>query len=408
MTTTRSSTTPIHRRNGNLRGKVPHEDIRSAIPRSLQLGAAWSWRLLLVGIAIYAAVRVLSMLTLVVVPILAALLLTALLRPFTDLLHRHLPGPLSALLTLLLGVLVLGGMGYLIGLRFARELPSLIEQVVGTLHRIRADLAGHGLAQVRLDQIERSAVDWLQRNRSQAIDYLTTGAGYLLEFLTLTALTLFIAFFLLYDGERIWRWLISPLPMRESQRVDLAGRSAWVTITGYVRGTAIIATIHGIVIGLTVSLLGVPLAIPLGVVVFLGAFIPFVGALGAGGLAILVTFGSQGWLAALILLGVLLAESQLETNLLQPTIVGRYVRLHPLAIGLAFAIGTVLAGIVGAVIAVPVAAIVYQAVPALRGQRPTHAPITDTPSERPLATGDDARERRLVRPARWLVRGRPH
>src|SRR5262249_30548279 len=154
----------------------------------------------------------------------------------------------------------------------------------------------------------------------------------------------FIAFFLLYDGERIWQWLISPLPPRESHRVDLAGRSAWITVTGYVRGTAVIAIIHGVVIGLVVSLLGVPLAIPLGVLVFLGAFIPFIGALGAGGLAVLVTFGSQGWPAALILLGVLLAQSQLEANLLQPAIVGRYVRLHPLAIGLAFAVGTVLGG----------------------------------------------------------------
>jgi predicted PurR-regulated permease PerM len=384
MTTTRSSSPPYRRngslrRNDNLRGKSPHEDIRSALPRSLVLGAAWSWRLLVVGIAVYAAVRVLSLLTLVVIPLLAALLLAALLRPVTELLRRRLPGPFSALLTLFLGIVMLAGMGYLIGIRFAQELPSLIEQIVGTIHRIRADLAGHGVGQFQLDQVERAAVDWLQRNRSQTIDYLTTGAGYLFEFLTLTALTLFIAFFLLYDGERIWRWLISSLPPRESHRADLAGRSAWNTITGYVRGTAVIATIHGIVIGLAVSLLGVPLAIPLGVLVFLGAFIPFIGALVAGGLAVLVTFGTHGWLAALILLGVLLAESQLETNLLQPLIVGRYVRLHPLAIGLAFAVGTVLAGIVGAIIAVPAAAVIYQAVPALRGRHPVPAPTTDAP-----------------------------
>jgi predicted PurR-regulated permease PerM len=345
----------------------------------LVLGAAWSWRLLLVGAAVYAVVRVLSLLTLVVIPLLAALLLAALLRPVTELLRRRLPGPLSALLTLFLAVVMLVGMGYLIGIRFAQELPSLIEQIVGTIHRIRADLAGHGVGQFQLDQLERSVVDWLQRNRSQTIDYLTTGASYLFEFVTLTALTLFIAFFLLYDGERIWRWLISSLPPRESQRVDLAGRSAWNTVTGYVRGTAVIATIHGIVIGLAVSLLGVPLAIPLGVLVFFGAFIPFIGALVAGGLAILVTFGTHGWLPALILLGVLLAESQLETNLLQPLIVGRYVRLHPLAIGLAFAVGTVLAGIVGAIIAVPVAAVIYQAMPALRGRYPAPAPTTDAP-----------------------------
>jgi predicted PurR-regulated permease PerM len=215
-------------------------------------------------------------------------------------------------------------------------------------------------------------VDWLQRNRSEAVGYLTTGAGYFIEFFTLAVLTLFITFFLLYDGERIWRWLMSPWPPRQARRVDRAGRAAWITITGYVRGTAVIATIHGIVIGLALYLLGVPLAIPLAVLIFLGSFIPFVGALIAGGLAVLVTFGTQGWLTALILLGILLAESQLEVHLLQPLIVGRYVRLHPLAIGLAFAVGTVLAGIVGAIIAVPTAAVIYQALPALRGPNPNH------------------------------------
>jgi predicted PurR-regulated permease PerM len=152
--------------------------------------------------------------------------------------------------------------------------------------------------------------------------------------------------------------------------VDQAGRAAWTTTTGYVRGTAVIATIHGSVIGLALYLLGVPLAVPLAVLVFLGSFIPFIGALVGGGLAVLVTFGTQGWLIALVLLGILLVESQLEVHLLQPLIVGRYVRLHPLAIGIAFAVGTVLAGILGAIIAVPIAAIVHQAWPALRGEVP--------------------------------------
>jgi predicted PurR-regulated permease PerM len=372
MTVTRpSGTTPV-RRNGSLRGISRRGDISSAIPRGLVLAAAWSWRLLLVGIAAYAAVRVLALLSLVVIPVVAAVLLAALLRPVAGLLHRRLPGPLSALLTLLLGVVVLAGLGYLIGVRFTRQLPSLVEQLVGTVRQLRAEFGGRGAAQLQLDQIEAAVVDWLQRNRSDAIGYLTTGASYFIEFFALTILTLFITFFLLYDGERIWRWLISPLPPRESRRVDRAGQAAWATITGYVRGTAVIASIHGVVIGLALSLLGVPLALPLAVLIFLGSFIPFIGALVAGGLAVLVTFGAQGWLMALIILGILLAESQLEVHLLQPLIVGRYVRLHPLAIGLAFAVGTVLAGIVGAIIAGPTAAVIHQALPALRGPNRNH------------------------------------
>jgi predicted PurR-regulated permease PerM len=219
-------------------------------------------------------------------------------------------------------------------------------------------------------------IGWIQRNQSEAVGYLTTGASYFVEFFTLLVLTLFITFFLLYDSERIWRWLISPLPPRESRRVDAAGRAAWATTTGYVRGTAVIATIHGIVIGVAMFLLGAPLALPLGVLIFLGSFIPFVGALVAGGLAVLITFTAQGWVIALVLLGILIVESQLEAHLFQPLIVGRYVRLHPLAVGLSFAVGTVLAGIVGAIIAVPTAAVINQVWPVLRSHpsRSGHKP----------------------------------
>ncbi|MGB9278749.1 MAG: AI-2E family transporter [Pseudonocardiaceae bacterium] len=358
-----------HRRNGSPRGKSRRAGARSAVPESLVLAASWSWRLLLVGITVYAAVKVLVLLSLVVIPVVAALLLAALLRPLAQLLGRRLPGPLSALLTLLLSAVVIGGLGYLIGLRFARELPSLVGQVVGTVRQLRTALGASGVGQFQLDQIEKSVVDWLQRNRSQAVDYVTTGAGYLAEFATLTVLTLFITFFLLYDGERIWRWVRTPLPARQSHRVDLAGRAAWASVTGYVRGTAIIATIHGLVIGVALYLLGVPLAFPLGVLIFLGSFIPYVGVLVAGGLAVLITFGTQGLVTALIVLGILLVEGQLEAHLLQPLIVGRYVRLHPLAVGLAFAVGIVLAGIIGAIVAVPAAAVIHEAWPALRGQQ---------------------------------------
>ncbi|MGH3771096.1 MAG: AI-2E family transporter [Pseudonocardiaceae bacterium] len=382
MTVTPPSGTTRLRRGGSLRGKSRRGGIPSAIPRGLVLAAGWSWRLLVVGLVGYAVVRVLALLSPVVIPLVAALLLAALLRPVAELLHRRLSGPLSALLTLLLAVVVLVGLGYLIGARFARELPSLIQQLVGTIHQLRTAL-GAGAAQLQLDQIEASVVDWLQRNRSEAVGYLTAGASYFIELFVLLVLTLFITFFLLYDGERIWRWLISPLPPRQARRVDQAGRVAWATITAYVRGTAVIAAIHGIVIGFALYLLGVPLALPLAVLIFLGSFIPFVGSLIAGGLAVLVTFGTQGWLVALILLGILLVDNQLEVNLLQPLIVGRYLRLHPLAIGLAFAVGTVLAGIVGAIIAVPTVAVIHQALPALRGPRRDHrARLRDGNAER--------------------------
>ena len=344
------------------------------VPRFLVVAASWSWRLLLVGTAVYLAVRVLALLWLVVVPIVAALLLAALIHPVADRLRRHLPGPAAASVTLVLAVVVMGGIGYAVGLRFTQQLPVLSGQLVDTVHRLRNTLRGVGLGAAQLDQLQSAVTGWIEAHRTDLLAYLTTGAGYLFEFLTFVVLTLFVTFFLLYDGGRIWHWLLGPLPHDAAGRADRAGRAAWQTLTAYVHGTATIAVVHTVVIGGVLFLLSVPLVIPLAVLVFFGSFIPLVGALVAGGLAVLVTLGTQGWIAALIMFGVLLVEDQLEAHLLQPLIVGRYVRLHPLAIGLALAVGSILAGVVGALVAVPVAAIVYRAAPLLAGR---YAPPPD-------------------------------
>ena len=327
------------------------------------------------GVVAYLVVRLLALLWLVVVPVLAALLLSALVHPVTTLLRRHMSGPAAAGVTLMLTVVLLGGLGYGVGLRFVDQLPTLSDEVVATIGRFRTQLRGLGVGQAQLDQLQDVATGWIQEHRTDLLSYLTTGAGYLLEFLTMAVLTLFVAFFLLYDGERVWRWLLGPIPPATAPRVDRTGRAAWATLTAYVHGTAVIATFHGLVIGLVLSVLGVPLVVPLAVLVFIGGFVPLAGALVAGGLAVLVALGTRGWATALVLLGVLLVENQVEAHLLQPFVMGRYVRLHPLAIGLAIAVGTVLGGIPGAIVAVPVAAIVYRAAPLLTGRRRT--PRTD-------------------------------
>jgi predicted PurR-regulated permease PerM len=338
-------------------------------PRILVVAAGWSWRLLLVGVVAYLVVRLLALLWLVVVPVLAALLLSALIQPVTTLLRRYLSGPAAAAVTLLLSVVLLAGLGYGVGLRFVHQLPTLSDEMVATIGRLRTQLRGSGVGQAQLDQLQDVATGWLQEHRTELLDYLTTGAGYVLEFLTVLVLTLFVAFFLLYDGARVWRWLLGPLPRASQARVDRAGRAAWATLTAYVHGTAVIATFHGVVIGLVLFLLHVPLVLPLAVLVFLGGFVPLAGALAAGGLAVLVALGTRGWATALILLGVLLVENQVEAHLLQPLVMGRYVRLHPLAIGLAIAVGSVLGGIPGAIVAVPLAAIFHRAAPLLTARR---------------------------------------
>ena len=151
---------------------------------------------------------------------------------------------------------------------------------------------------------------------------------------------------------------------------DNAAAAAWMALTNYVRGTTAVAAIHAVFIGLALWILGVPLLVPLIILVFLAAYVPLVGILVAGALAILVTLGTRGWIAAVILLAIFLAENQIESHLLQPLVVGRIVRLHPLAIILVLAVGGVIAGIAGAIVAVPAAASISYAWPYLRRDQP--------------------------------------
>ena len=193
-----------------------------------------------------------------------------------------------------------------------------------------------------------------------------TGGKIAAEFFGGLVLMLFVTFFLLKDGERIWNWLIGAMRPQTARRMDRAGHAGWLAVVYYMRGTVAVAAIHAIVIGLALWIMGAPLVIPLAVLVFLAAFVPLVGILFAGALAILVTLAAKGWVDAVILLCVLVVEDQLEGHLFQPQVVGRVIRLHPLAIILSLAVGGVLAGIPGAVVAVPIVAVITRAVPELR------------------------------------------
>jgi predicted PurR-regulated permease PerM len=205
-----------------------------------------------------------------------------------------------------------------------------------------------------------------------------TGGRYFLEVLTGIILTVFITFFLLKDGRKIWSWMISGLRPIARRRAVMAGDAAWQALVSYIRGTTVVAAIHAIFIGLALWLLGVPLVVPLIILVFLAAYLPLVGILVAGALAIVITLATKGVIAAVILLAVFLLENQIESHLLQPLVVGRIVRLHPLAIILVLAVGGIVAGIPGAIIAVPVSAMITYAWPYLRGDH-DHDPTVSPP-----------------------------
>jgi predicted PurR-regulated permease PerM len=346
---------------------------QSRVPSWLQTGAAWSWRLVLIGVALYLARRVIGVLYIVVLPCTAALLLTALLQPLTARLRRAgLPSLAATWCTLLVVAVVLGAVGTLVTNRASADYPVLVAEARHTTAQVESWLAGPPF-HVTSSTVRRSLNDipgYLSKHKSLVAGTVVTGGRIVAETIAGLVLMLFVMFFLIKDGERIWAWLLKAMPAHTARRVNRAGRSAWLALVYYMRGTVAVAAIHSVVIGLTLWIMGVPLVIPLAVIVFLAAFVPLVGLLFAGALAILVTLATKSWVDALILLCVLIVEDQLEGHLLQPQVVGRAVRLHPLAIILALAIGGVVAGIAGAVVAVPIVAVITRAVPELRRSEP--------------------------------------
>jgi len=346
---------------------------QSRVPSWLQTAAAWSWRLLLIAIVIYLTARLLGILYIVVVPCVAALLLTALLQPLSARLCRSGLSRLAATwVTLLAAALVLGGLIALVANRASADYPTLVAETKHTATQVESLLSGPPF-HVKSSNVQKFLNDipsYLSKHKALVEGTVVTGGKIASEFFGGLVLMLFVIFFLIKDGERIWKWLLGAMRAETAQRMDRAGRAAWVVLVYYMRGTVAVAAIHAVVIGLVLWIMGVPLALPLAVLVFLAAFVPLVGLLAAGALAILVTLATKGWVAALILLGILVIEDQLEAHLLQPQVVGRVIRLHPLAVILSLAVGGVLAGIAGAVVAVPIVAVITRAVPELRRSEP--------------------------------------
>ena len=352
------------------------------VPVWLQQAAGWSWRLLVLGILLYATFRVASLLRLVILPCVAALLLTALLTPLTRRLRlAGLPALAATWCTLLTALVVLAGVATLAVTQTSANYPTLVTDVGDTTNDLERWLAGppFHLGQAGLARLGNRLLTFLKAHQSAVAGTVFTGGKIFAELFAGLFLMLFVTFFLLKDGDRIWAWLTSFLGSPARARTRAAGSAAWDALTYYVRGTITVAAIHAVVIGITLWVMGVPLLAPLVALVFLAAFVPLVGILVAGTIAVAVTLGTRGWVAALVLVAIFILENQLESHLLQPLVVGRMVRLHPLAIILVLAVGGVVAGIAGAVVAVPTAAVLFRAIPYLLGRRP----VPETGEDRP-------------------------
>src|SRR5215210_3509417 len=324
------------------------------VPGGLRTAASWAWRLVVVVAAFYALLWLGAYMAVVVVPVLVALLLAALLQPgAAALVRRGWRRSLAALTMLVFGLGVVSGIITLVVNQFAAGFPDLADQVSEGLTRIQSFVVR--TLPITRNQLEQALAD-LQERFVQNQDTLATGAlttaATLGEVVTGIILALFTLFFFLKDGRSIWLWLVGLFPNDARAYVDEAARRSWRTLISYVRATAAVALVDAIGIGIGLAILSVPLA----ALVFLGAFIPIIGSFLAGTVAVLVALVSEGPITALITFAVVVLVMQVEGHILQPLLLGRAVRVHPLAVVLSIAAGLLIAGIFGALIAVPIVA----------------------------------------------------
>lgn len=336
------------------------EPVDASLPRGVRLAGAWSWRLLVIGAVIAVIVFLIVQLRLIVIPVLIAVLLAALLVPFKDFLHRHgWPRWLAIVTALIALVVVVGGLLYLAIWQVSRESHELQTQSVAAFDQFRSWLTTGplGLSEDQINGAFQSLWTSIQQDSQVFISGALSLGSTVGHVLAGALLTIFSVLFILIDGKSIWGWIVRIFPRNARAAIDGAGQAGWVTLRNFAKVQILVASIDALGIGLGAFFLGLPLVIPISVLVFLGSFIPIVGAVVTGALAVFIALVFKGWVFALIMLGVVLLVQQVEGHVLQPLIMGTAVKVHPLAVVLAVAGGSLLAGIPGALFAVPFVAV---------------------------------------------------
>nr|CAA9312717.1 MAG: FIG01121868: Possible membrane protein, Rv0205 [uncultured Nocardioidaceae bacterium] len=344
-------------------GQAPVVAVRPVtVPRGVDIAAAWSWRVIVIAIAGYGLYLLVGYFSAVVIPVAIAVLITALAIPVVDLMERiGVPRALAAAITVVIGLGLVSALLALVGTQVSAQFDQLRESVRLGLDDVQ-DWLRDGPLQLSQGQVEQGIVQ-LQTaiapgdENGGVVEQVATVGSTVGHVFTGFFIALFTVIFLLYDGARVWAWIVRLFPRDARDAVDSSGKVAWVSLTAFVRATVLVALVDALGIGLTAYFLDVPLALAIGVLVFLGAFVPVVGAFVSGGAACLVALVDQGPYVALAMFAAVLVVQQLESHILQPFLMGRFVQLHPLAVILAIAAGVVVAGIIGALVAVPIAAV---------------------------------------------------
>ena len=356
---------PGHGASAEPPGRVADD---AGVTHGMHIASAWAWRFLVVVVAVLVIGYGIRYLSEVVVPVTVGVLLTALLIPITNGLQRlRVPRGPAAGITVVATVVVVAGLLTLVGTQIAGQFDSLSTQVGEGVQKLRE------LGRINFGLTDQDVTNAIKSLREQ----LTSGGalGQQAAAVGTTAthvvaglfISLFCLFFFLYQGDQIWAWLVRLFPRHARAKADSSGRRAWVSLTAYVRATIIVAAVDAVGISLGAAILGLPLVSAIGILVFVGAFIPVVGAFVSGIVAVLVALVAKGPIVAIIMLAVVIGVQQLEAHVLQPFLLGHAVSVHPLAIILSIATGVIIAGIVGALVAVPTAAVINAIVNHLAG-----------------------------------------
>jgi predicted PurR-regulated permease PerM len=379
---------------------------------AVQVAAAWTWRLLVIVAGIYVLGRIFLRIELVAFSFVLALFFTAVLHPVERALNRLVPRPasVSAALALLIGLAALTGIGWFVTWQITQHSTQLANQITDLVNQFRNWLHNGPLhlKSTDVDKLSDQITKAVKSHQGQLISGAIQTVRTVAEAVGAILLIILSTFFLLRDGDQIWAWVVRLFPRAAQARLDLAGRVGWGTFGGYMRGQVLIALFHGVSVMIVLFVLRVPLAAALGVLIFLGSFVPILGLTVTGSLCVAVALLEHGVTAAVVVAIAIVVLIQLEAHLLQPFIMSRSVEVHPLAIALSVLTGTILAGIPGALLAVPLVAFLNTTVRALR--RPLEMPKTEAVLERlPAdAPADAAVARPLPAPGRDTPpKGRP-
>ncbi len=330
------------------------------IPAGIRLAGAWSWRLVAIGAAIAVFLFIVVQLRLIVIPLLVAVLVSSLLVPLVAFLVRHKwPKGIAVALSLLGTLAVLGGLITLAATQIADGTTGLSTRLAASYAGLKDLLLASPLhlTEPQINDYLQQAWTAIQADSQVFVSGALSVGSSLGHLLTGLLLTLFSLLFILIDGAGIWAWIVRIFPRRARAAVAGAGTAGWETLGNFARVQILVASIDAVGIGVGAALLGVPLAVPIGVLVFLGSFIPIVGAVATGAVAVVIALLFNSWPIALAMLGVVLLVQQIEGHVLQPLIMGTAVKVHPLGVVLVVAAGSLLAGIPGALFAVPIAAV---------------------------------------------------